>query len=69
MNTLVFSVCAVAVLVLGGCAQAPLTRADVDGRLVCNTDYMDQVERTAQRQHTEVRWVNCPLARLVVVPS
>jgi hypothetical protein len=69
MKTLVLSVCAVSVLVLAGCAPAPLTRADVEGKLVCNVDYMDQVERAARHSMAEVRWYNCPTARLHVVNS
>jgi hypothetical protein len=56
-----------AALALAGCAPAPLTKADVDGRLVCNTPYMDQVERQARtRVRGEVYWVNCPTATLRV---
>jgi hypothetical protein len=49
---------------LGACAPAPLTRADVDGTIVCNTEAMDQVERAARRQFKEIHWVNCPVAVL-----
>ena len=52
---------------LAGCAPAPLTKADVDGRIVCNTDEMARVERAARRGNREVHWVNCPLATLRVV--
>jgi hypothetical protein len=69
MKTLVLSVCAVSVLVLAGCAPAPLTRADVDGKVVCNTEQMDQVERAARHQMADVRWYNCPTVRLHVVNS
>ena len=69
MQTLVLSVCAVSVLLLAGCAPAPLTRADVEGRLVCNVDYMDQVERAARHKMAEVRWYNCPTVKLHVVNS
>jgi hypothetical protein len=69
MKTLVLSVCALSVLGLVGCAPAPLTRADVDGKLVCNTDYMDQVERNARHRMTDVHWVNCPTVKLTVVKS
>jgi hypothetical protein len=55
------------VLLLSGCASAPLTKADVDGRVVCNVDRMDQVERAARRTFAEVHWVNCPRATLRVV--
>ncbi|MEP7062430.1 MAG: hypothetical protein ABI881_08525 [Betaproteobacteria bacterium] len=69
MKTLVLSVCALSVLGLSGCAPAPLTRADVDGKLVCNTDYMDQVERNARNRMAEIHWVNCPMVKLTVVKS
>ena len=49
---------------LAGCAPAPLTRADVDGRIVCNSDQMDQVERQARREMKQIMWVNCPQAVL-----
>ena len=51
---------------LSACAPAPLTKADVDGRVVCNTDRMDRIEREARRENKDVRWVNCPLATLRV---
>lgn len=47
-----------------GCAPQPLTKADVDGKIVCNVDRMDQVERAARRANAEVHWVNCPQATL-----
>jgi hypothetical protein len=49
---------------MAGCAPQPLTRADVDGKIVCNADRMDQVERKARREHLDVHWVNCPHATL-----
>ncbi len=49
---------------LCGCAPAPLTKADVDGRIVCNVDQMDQVERAAVRNNRQLLWVNCPRAVL-----
>jgi hypothetical protein len=55
------------VVLVSGCASAPLTKADVDGRVVCNVDRMDQVERAARRTFAEIRWVNCPRATLRVV--
>ena len=48
------------VLTIAGCAPVPLTKADVDGRIVCNEERMDQVERQARRNNTHVQWVNCP---------
>ena len=47
-------------LLVVGCAPAPYTKADVDGRIVCNDLQMDQVERQARRIHANVVWVNCP---------
>ena len=55
---------AVASIVIAGCAPAPLTKADVDGRVVCNVDQMDQVDRSARRENKEVHWVHCPQAVL-----
>jgi hypothetical protein len=54
----------VAALLLGGCANQPFTKADIDGRIVCNYERMDQVERLAKRQATAVYWINCPTATL-----
>ena len=50
--------------VAAGCAPQPLTKADVDGRIVCNVDQMDQVERAARRENKEVHWLRCPQAVL-----
>ena len=50
--------------VAAGCAPAPLTKADVDGRIVCNVDQMDKVERAARRENKEVHWLQCPQAVL-----
>ena len=57
----------VATAALAGCATPPLTKADVDGRIVCNAEQMDQVERAARRTGTWVQWVNCPQATLRAV--
>ena len=51
-------------LLLTGCAQAPLTKAEVDGRIICNEMQMDQVERQAKRNMAQVHWVNCPVVTL-----
>jgi hypothetical protein len=67
MKALLAVAMVVAVASMTGCAPQPLTKADVDGKVVCNVDYMDQVERQARRQHWEVRWVNCPQAVLRAV--
>ena len=53
--------------VVSACAPVEYTKADVDGRIVCNSDRMDQVERAARRENREVHWLNCPLATLRVV--
>ncbi|HVO89084.1 MAG TPA: hypothetical protein VMV45_11120 [Casimicrobiaceae bacterium] len=53
-----------AVLLLGGCASAPLTKADVDGRVVCDRDKMDQVEHAARRERRDITWIHCPTAVL-----
>ena len=52
-------------LLLTGCAP-PLTKADVDGLVVCNGDRMDRLEREARREHKEIHWVRCPQATLRV---
>lgn len=65
-NVLLCSIAGVLVL-LFGCAPAPLTKADVDGRIVCNYDRMDQIERAARRENKEIHWVHCPPATLRVV--
>jgi hypothetical protein len=52
--------------VLSACAPVQYTKADLDGRVVCNTERMDQIERAARRENKEVHWVNCPLATLRV---
>ncbi len=53
--------------VLSACAPAEYTKADVDGRIVCNSDREAQGGRAARRENKEVHWVNCPLATLRVV--
>jgi len=52
---------------LAGCATPTLTKADVDGRIVCNVDQMDQGERAARRDGRGLYWVNCPHATLRAV--
>ena len=51
-------------ILLSGCAPAPLNKADVDGLIVCNVDYMDQVERQARREFRQIVWAHCPRATL-----
>jgi len=67
MKTLLLLSVLGAATVVAGCAPAPLTKSDVDGRIVCNVDRMDQVERAAHREFKSVYWVNCPKATLRVV--
>ena len=64
MKTLFIIASLTALPLLVGCAPAPLTKADVDGRIVCNVDQMDQVERMAMRANRQVLWMNCPRAVL-----
>ena len=52
---------------LSGCAPVQYTKADLDGRIVCNADAMDEVEQRARRAHAQVIWVNCPHATLRVI--
>ena len=67
MNTILFALSITVVAgALAACAPVQLASSDVDGRVVCNTDRMDQVERAARRENREVHWVNCPLATLRV---
>jgi hypothetical protein len=55
-----------AALLLSACASMSMTKADLDGRVVCNVDRMDQVERAARREFKDVHWVHCPQAVLRV---
>ncbi len=66
MKTLVVVAGFVSLSLLAGCAPAPLTKADVDGRIVCDTDRMTQAERQALKASSSTRlvWVNCPQAVL-----
>ncbi|HEX4884291.1 MAG TPA: hypothetical protein VFX05_09145 [Casimicrobiaceae bacterium] len=56
-----------ALVLLAGCASHQWTKAEVDGMIVCNTDAMDQVERSAKRTFAAVHWVNCPRQTLRVI--
>ena len=62
-SVLLVSLAGVTIL-LSGCAPAPLTKAEVDGMVVCNVDYMDQVERQARREFKQIVWAHCPRATL-----
>ena len=64
MRSLLLSLLTAVTIAASGCASAPLTRAEVDGRVVCNADRMDQVEREARRAFKEVHWIHCPQAVL-----
>jgi hypothetical protein len=67
MKTIMIALSIIAVAgAVAACAPVQLAKADVDGRIVCNADRMDQVERAARRENREVHWVNCPLATLRV---
>jgi hypothetical protein len=67
MKTLLAGLTVAVAASLCACAPQPLTKGEVDGRIVCNSDRMDQVERKARREGTELHWVNCPTARLRAV--
>ena len=68
MKTIMSALSIIAVAgAVAACAPVQLATSDVDGRVVCDTDRMDQVERAARRANREVHWVNCPLATLRVV--
>ena len=64
MKTLLTIAGAVGFALLAGCAPAPMTRADVDGKVICHAEQMDQVERAAKRFNHKIVWVNCPQAVL-----
>ena len=66
MRTLLALSITCAATALCGCASTEYTKADLDGRVVCNTDRMDQVDRAARREMKEIHWLNCPLATLRV---
>jgi hypothetical protein len=67
MKSIVAAGFAGSLLLLSGCAPVQYTKADIDGRIVCNVDVMDQVEQKARRNFTSVVWVNCPTATLRVI--
>jgi len=64
IRTVLLTTMTIATIALAGCAPEPMTKADVDGRIVCNADQMDQVERSARRENKEVHWLHCPQAVL-----
>lgn len=67
MKTVIALSLFVAAGVLSACAPVQYTKADLDGRVVCDVARMDQIERAARRENKEVHWVSCPLATLRVV--
>jgi len=67
MKTLIALSIVMVAAALAGCAPVELTKADVDGKVVCNPDRMDAVERAARREHKDVIWLHCPRATLRVV--
>ena len=64
IRDVVLTTVTVATVALSGCAPEPMTKADVDGRIVCNTDQMAEVERSARRENKEIHWLHCPQAVL-----
>ena len=64
IRDVVLTTVTVATVALSGCAPEPRTKADVDGRIVCNTDQMAEVERSARRENKEIHWLHCPQAVL-----
>ena len=66
MKSVVFAGLA-GLLLLAGCAPVQYTKADLDGLIVCNAEAIDQVERQARRNFTQVLWVNCPTWTLRVI--
>ena len=67
MAKLLAAAAVVGLVLIAGCATQPLTKAQVDGQIVCNHELMDQVERAAKRVSAQVHWVNCPTAVLRVI--
>lgn len=66
MKTMIALSIIVVAAVLPACAPLHYTKADLDGRIVCDTERMDRIEHAARRENKEVRWVSCPLATLRV---
>jgi hypothetical protein len=67
MKALLAGMAIVAAGLMAGCAPQPLTKAEVDGKIVCNSDKMYDVEQHARHQGFQVQWVNCPQAVLRAV--
>ena len=56
-----------AVVLLAGCAPYQYTKANVDGRKVCDDDAIERIEQAARRNNIILQWVNCPVATLRVI--
>jgi hypothetical protein len=69
MSTLIALAGVAGALLVGGCAVAPYTVAELDGLVVCEKAAMDQVERNARRNNTQIYWRNCPTGTLRVVSA
>ncbi len=70
MKTLLHAVAALAVLGVSACSTPPvMTAEDLDGAIVCDSQYMDGIEKAGEKKHTKVQWVNCPKAKVTVVKS
>lgn len=57
----------VAALALGACAPVEYRKADLDGKVICDADRMDRIERDARRAGVLVQWVQCPTITLRVI--
>ena len=64
MRTLLTLAGVAGIALCAGCAQAPLTKAEVDGRVVCDSERMAKVEQQARLDNRAVVWVNCPTVTL-----
>lgn len=53
-----------ALVLLAGCAPYQYTKAEVDGRKVCDDDAVERIEQAARRNNVFLQWVNCPVATL-----
>jgi hypothetical protein len=56
-----------ALALLAGCAPVVYQKADIDGRVICDSDRMERVERDATRKFASVVWLNCPQVTLRVI--
>jgi outer membrane murein-binding lipoprotein Lpp len=67
MTKLLAAAALAAVALVAGCASQPLSKAEVDGQIVCDTQQMDQVEGAARRKFATIHWLNCPTGVLRVI--